>query len=317
MTNQSTGEQIIYCTTVENVGFFNGSCGIKVDSVVGEFECILNRFERVAFLFCRTGFSCNSINGGYLFNTCYFSIPTTATGFPKGGTALICHTIGNIGNQPSTPNVAPTDGSTILKTVGEYNNINFYSCQDENVQFAYQNTQNSFDYVPLVYKNCLVQSKLLFTAPGSVVFDSCRVNVTGGPIVEDTSTAYARVYLKGLTNVFWQLSTPYPIQNFVNPYSQVIYESNEIGLPAYADSSTPAYYNVNATRGTVNIGTGVNSMVVYNNLINTNSLVFTYLRTYDPGGARIREVVSYNGYFIIYLSQNAATTLSIGFKVDI
>ena len=122
----------IYFTNLEEVNFSYGKYGIRVDSketsgVSTNFECIMNRFERVVFIGCETGFSCNSINGGYTFDSCYFSMPT------PNGTALDCKWIGNIaldnclfvGNQTPVANVPPTDGSTILKTFGAYNNISF------------------------------------------------------------------------------------------------------------------------------------------------------------------------------------------------
>jgi hypothetical protein len=322
MTNHNSGTVTggnIYFTSLENVGFNGGAYGIKVESKDGtQFECILNRFERLSFIGCQTAFYCNSINGGYSFDTCYFAMPAN-------GIALECVYIGNlaaehclfVGGQVNEPWVPASDGTTILKTTGAYNNISFYDCQDENVQYAYRNTSNHYDYVPLVYRNCLIQSKLKFTANGSAIFEACRFGVSSAGAIEDTSTAYARIYLKG-TNNFYTSSADLggPIGTFVNAYSQVIYESKEVGLPVIT-TTTATSYTINATRGTVNIGTGVSYVVVYNNFVTADSLVFAQLRTYDSGGARIREVQCFSGYFMIALTAYAATTLSVAFKIEI
>ncbi|HEY0426499.1 MAG TPA: hypothetical protein VGC76_01710 [Pyrinomonadaceae bacterium] len=326
MTNEGGGKSI-YLTSVENVGFYGGEYGIKVNSDAVEFECILNRFERLSFIACRTAFYCNTINGGYSFDTCYFSLPTMDAADGSGGTAFDCPTIGNlsvehclfVGNQRNPPNIPPSDGSTILKTVGEYNNISFSDCQDEGIEYTYQNAENFFDNVPLVFRNCLVQSKFKYTASGSVIFDSCRLNITNGSArVTDTRDAYARVYLKGLNYIFWQIEphTVKTLDDFVNPFSQIIYEAKEIGLPVITPTGITGDRTINASRGTVNIARGESNIRVYNNSITPESLVFAQLRSYDSGGARIINVYCEYGLFTINFDKTAANELSIGFKVE-
>lgn len=313
----------VYFTSAENVGFNGGAYGIKVESnevngVSTSFECILNRFERLSFIGCQTAFYCNSINGGYSFDNCYFALP--ANGF-----ALDCVFMGNlslehclfVGGQVNQPWVPASDGTTILRTTGAYNNISFYDCQDENIQYTYRNTSNHYDYVPLVFRNCLIQSKLKFTANGSVILEACRLGVSSAGAIEDTSTAYVRVYLKGTNSIYTSSAdNGGPLGTFVNANTQVIYESKEIGLPVIT-TTTATSYTINATRGTVNLGTGVSYVVVYNNFVTADSLVFAQLRTYDSGGARIREVQCFAGYFMIALTATAASTLSVAFKVEI
>lgn len=319
----------IYHTNLEEVNFTAGKYGIKVDSketdgVSTSFECIMNRFERVVFLGCKTAFYCNSINGGYSFDNCYFNLPT------PNGVALDCKWIGNIslnhclfvGNQTPVANVPPTDGSTILKTYGAYNNITFYDCQDENVQYYYQNSTNAWD-IPLVFRNSIIQASFKYTASGSVIFDSCGINVTdvgsGHIKVTDTSTAAVKVYMKNLSKVGWHFNPPLNTRfdDFVNPNSYLMYEN--LYVPVIHPNpipSTTQFYEVNSTRGAVQIPSGASYVVVYDNLVNANSLVFAQLRTYDSGGARIREVQCNAGYFQINLTQAAATTLSVGFSVE-
>lgn len=318
MTNQSTGEQIVYGTAIENVGFYGGGYGIKVDSLPNSFECILNRFERVSFIGCLTSFYCNSSNGGYTFDNCYFSVP----GGPgqTGQTALDIVLMGNLSlnhclfvgvgfgaNQPVT------DGSTILKTTGAYNNISFFDCQDEALQYMYRNSTNSYDYIPIVYRNCVIQSHFKHTAPGSVVLDNTRCAGT----FYDSSGAYTRVYVKGLTNFYTQSNDNAPIQtSFVNQYSQVIYEAVEIGQAVITPAATTGNQVINASRGTVNIAASGTYITVYNNAVRPQSLVFAQLRTHDSGGARIRHIYNDWGYFTIYLDKAAAAELSIGFTIE-
>lgn len=328
----------IYFTNVEEVTFYYGKYGIWVDSketsgVSTNFECIMNRFERVVFLGCETGFSCNSINGGYTFDSCYFNLPT------PNGTALNCKWIGNIaldnclfvGNQTPVANVPPTDGSTILKTFGAYNNICFYNCQDENVQYYYQNSTNDWGDVPIVFENCIIQSSFKYTANGSVIFDSCGINVTeievsgqgqGHVKVTDTSTAWVRVYFKGLTRLGWHFNPPVNTRfdEFVNLNSHLIYETNDIGAPVIHPDPLPntssQAFQINASRGAVMVPAGAAYVSIYNNLVTADSLIFAQLRTYDSGGVKIREVQCSAQYFQINLTQNTANAVSVGFTIE-
>ena len=336
LTNHVNGTIIdtnIYFTNVEEVNFSFGKYGIHVDSketnnVSTNFECIMNRFERVSFYLCETAFSCNTVNSGFTFDNCYFSLKTT------GGTGLNCKWVGNIslnhclfvGNQTAVANVPPNDGSTILKTFGVYNNILFFDCQDENVQYYYQNDVNHWGDVPIVFKNCIIQAAFKYTANGSVIFESCGINVTdigqGHIKVTDTSTAWARVFFKGLTQLRWHFEPPQNTRfdDFVNSYSQLIYETNDVGQPVInrvTDSPPSAgYYVINATRGIVNIESGNGYIQVYNNLVTADSLIFAQIRNYDSGGARIRDVQCGAGWFVIALTQNAASRLGVAFKIE-
>lgn len=317
----------IYFTAVENVQFWSGAYGIKVESQgTTNFECIMNRFEKVSFFQCSTSFYCNSINGGYLFDTCYFQLATPS------GTGLDCQYMGSValenclfvGVSKSTANVPPSDGSTILKTFGAYNNINFHNCQDENVEYYYQNSTNYYLDTPISFKDCIIQASFKYTASGSVIFDSCRINVTdigsGHITISDTNNAFVYMYLKGGTEMFEHfdpMNLNPKFENFTNAYSRTIFESNEVGLLEVAlITDNSATFVRNATRGAVNVKAGTSYTVVYNNLITTDSLVFAQLRSYDSGGARIREVQCNNGFFQINLNQNAASNLSVAFKVE-
>lgn len=328
--------KFIYSTCIENVKIYGGAFGIKVESIANtQFECILNRFERLMFIGCRTAFYCNTVNSGFTFDNCYFYIPTITKTYETGGTALDCYVVGNlaldhclfVGTQVNEPLTAPSDGSSILKTVGLFNNISFYDCQDENVQFAYQNDANNWNVVSLNYKNCLIQSHFQFNSNGSVTLDACRC----GGMIYDATNGIAKVYLKGAWNFFsYDVSDPNnPFQvttetaeshvSFTNVRSRIIYENVEVNAPVIkgiAQIETGGYYIANATRGAVTIPSGTNYVQVYNNTVSANSLVFLQLRTYDSGGAKIREVDTYADYFVIYLTQNAATNLSVGFFIE-
>lgn len=128
-------DKYLYFTNLEEVQFVSGSYGIKIDSkensgISTNFECIMNRFERLSFYNCNSGFYCNSVNGGYIFDSCYFNIPTGAS---LGATALDCKWLGYmelsnclfVGNQTTYP---LSDDSTILKTFGAFGSIFFHNC---------------------------------------------------------------------------------------------------------------------------------------------------------------------------------------------
>lgn len=323
----------IYSTRVENLGIYGGAYGIKVESSsTTQFECILNSFERIHFVGCRTCFYNNTVNTGFKFDNCHFYLPTSV-GETPGGTALECVTIGNIslehclfvGTQVNDPFVPPDDGSTILKTVGLFNSISFYDCQDENVEYAYQNSTNPWNVVALVYRNCLIQSHFKFTAHGKVVLDSCRCAGT----IFDSENVAVNLYLKGVWNFFSYNTTtgqqityrdPADHVNFTYEYSHIVYENLEVNAPiikgASDTNSSGNYVVANGTRGTATLLSGASYLQVYNNIVSANSLVFLQLRSYDSGGARIREVDVSNGYFVIYLTQNAASNLNISFLVE-
>jgi hypothetical protein len=330
MTDGNTTLSHIKYTTVENVTFLNGAYGIKVSST-SNFECIQHRFERIIFNGCQTSFYNNTINCGYSFDTCYFLLP-------EDGIALHLTHAGNVAIEhclfvPSSATVA--NNSTVLKTVGAFNSISFYNCQDEGIVYAYQNDANPYEYISVVYRNCLIQSLFKFNSTGSVVLDSCRVgswdtySFSGAPPVPiggafiDSSTAVARVYLKGQYNFFrWAPTIMYlgaPIATFNNAYSRLIFESNEIGEPEIvaAGASVPASYIINKSRGLINIDTGSTSILVYNNLVTVDSIVFAQLQSVDSGGARIKEVLCDAGYFYITLTAAAANKIRVGFKVEV
>lgn len=321
-----SGSAHVYLTHVENVGFYGGEVGVKV-ATSNHLEVILNSFDRVSFLGCETGFYCNSVNGGYHFSNCYFRVPAE-------GTAINAEYMGNLSCEhclfggSSFPTGPQTDGSTILKTVGAFNNITFYDCQDEFVEYYYQTTTNAW-VVPIVLKNCIVQSSFNFKVSGSVVFDGCRINVTnlddeGDPpdptyqvsrILDDASSASVQAFYKGVTTFAQHESSPPPVPPhgyFDNVFSHSYYDANHVGMPEIASSVTN-YYVINKSRGVVTIPSGYSYIDVENNLVNSNSIVFAQLRTNDTGGARIREVVCSTANIRIYLTQNAAANLSVGF----
>jgi hypothetical protein len=331
MTDRDGTDLNIYFTALENIYFSGGGYGIKVDSVEVEgasthFECIMNRFERVRFFACVTSFYCNTGNSGFSFDSCYFNIPPYALPVTVSGTALDCKYIGYaefnnclfIGGGLDWSGVTAGLGSTVLKTTGAFGSIHFRNCQDENIRYNYQKGTYDYPDATVVYKNCLLQGKYRFTAHGSVTFENCQINVTGGAVtVTDTSAAAVRVFLKGL-NRYFNSGSPQPIEQFVNPWSQLIYEAQEINAPVIHPSAVvgyyPATYTVNGTRGAVQVISGTDYVVVYDNLVGTNSLIFAEFRE-DPGSTAIKYVKAYSGYFEIHLTANAASTLSIGFTI--
>jgi hypothetical protein len=310
----------IHMTHLQNVQFYGGQYGIKVESSSGHVECILNRFEHVSFN-CKYGFSCNSINGGYTFDNCGFTIPGSTPSSPS--IALDIHYVGNMsvehclfgGTSNPGPFLPITDGSTILKTYSKFNNITFKDCQDELVQYYYRNDTINWPYNPVVLKNTLIQSAFKATANASVVLESCMIgNIAGVSTFEDTSAGFLKLYLKGLNNSYTQnIGFDYPISHtFVNSKSEIIREAL-YGAPLIA--TTPSSnYTTDAARGIVLIGSGQSSITISNSKITADSIVFAQLRTSDP--ARIREVSCSAGVITINLTSPASSNLSVAFKID-
>ena len=165
-----------------------------------------------------------------------------------------------------------------------------------------------------------------------MIFDSCVINVTeiedkkenplGCIKVTDTSTAWAKVYFKGSTNLFWHFNPPLNtrLDEFVNPYSQLIYEANDVGRAGHPSRSVTEYF-VSGFRDQCDSRSSYSSpgaayVSIYNKLVTADSLIFAQLRTYDSGGVRIREVQCGAGWFVIALTQNAASRLGVAFKIE-
>lgn len=78
---------------------------------------------------------------------------------------------------------------------------------------------------------------------------------------------------------------------------------------------TTGAQTINKHAGTVNIAVAGSSVVVTNNLVTTNSLVFAVIRTADATFNYIDSVVPGNGSFTITGNAAATGTVSIGFLV--
>lgn len=195
--------------------------------VMGEFECILNVFNRVQFVGCKVAFYCETVNSGFEFNSPYVYLPATsdAVGF-------YCYTLGSltVNNHLCVTNFVPNNGATILYTVGAYNTIAFQNGgQDELIQYLYRNAGNNYSFSPIVFRNCLIQSEINVTANCSFVSDSNHfVNFIGSPNFKDSSSAWCKLYLMGKNAVETRnqqqqiLYGQEAIAQFVNPNSAVI-----------------------------------------------------------------------------------------------
>lgn len=333
-------------TSVENVGFMGGAYGIKVFSIGSlGFECILNRFERVNFSNCQTAFYCNSANGGYSFDNCFFQlppyIPAQGNQPEKPGIAFDCEYMGNlsvnhclfIGTTNPGAWRPPIDKTTILRTTGSFNNITFYDCQDENVEFYYQSatTINHIPWAAITFRNCLIQSKFKFNAYGSVVFDSCQIALLPKnnlppsqnapteffPIVSDSATGAVKIYLKGLCN-FYSYLVYYGIENsfadLQNPYSE-IYKSLKPGIP-YLAPTAQQVYTTDRLSGIVTCP--INTGIIYVNNFNVkpNSIVFTQQRGGGGwNGARISHVTCNTNQFVITMTAEATIAIDISYLI--
>jgi len=170
-------------------------------ALMGEFECIMNVFNRVQFVGCRVAFYCETNNSGFEFNTPYVYLQPNSD-----SVGFYCYLVGTltVNNHLCVTNSnAPANGATILYTVGGYNNIAFQNGgQDEQIQYLYRNSTNHYSFSPIVFRNCLIQSEIKVTANTSFVSDSNHfVNFQGSPNFKDSSSAWCKIYLMGKNGV--------------------------------------------------------------------------------------------------------------------
>lgn len=322
ITNDKPAPSNIKLTTLENVTFSGGDFGIKVDSKPlnkVNFECIVNRFERLTFSGCKTAFYNSTVNCGYSFDNCFFMVPANGTAIHSEytGSISVDHCL-FLGVNASAKN------NTVLRTTGVFNSISFYDCQDEGITYAYQNSTNPNPLGQLTYRNCVIQSKFKFTGQGSITLDSCRVWAEDPKVgaFQDTANASVAVYLKGYTSFFcWKPLKYYGVKvgTFVNPYSRVINEAGDVGTPFIAtqsDPPQPAYALNGTSRGIVKVAKGSNQVVVNNVDVRDTSIVFALLQSQDPGGAHVSSVVCELGRFTINLDKPASANLRVAFRLE-
>lgn len=90
--------------------------------------------------------------------------------------------------------------------------------------------------------------------------------------------------------------------------------ASPFGTPVITPAGTTGTQVINARAGTVNFAAGAVSLVVTNNLVTTNSIILTTIRTNDAAVDGIK-VVAANGSFTIFLTTGPAAEMSVGFSV--
>lgn len=320
ITNDSTADDTLRHTHIENVAFQGGAYGVQCKVTIhGELdsniEALPISIHRSYFHDCKSSFYCDSVNSGFVFDTCTFLIP-------PDGIALECPTIGNLSVDHSVffPSGPLDAGQTILKTEGLFNNIVFNDCQDEGLTHCYRNTSNNFAWRPLVFNNCLIQSKFKYTADGSLILNSCQVSSN---LIEDSATGAVSLYLKG-KNTFFDLNASPPVYyggsigTFVNAESRQVYESVHYGLPEIISPSAPVpeFYVIQQSRAIVNIDAGTSYIVVYNSRVTPNSMVFTQFQSFNSGAVQVRDVQCSAGSFQINLTGPTPVKLRVAFQIE-
>lgn len=102
---------------------------------------------------------------------------------------------------------------------------------------------------------------------------------------------------------------------FIDPLTEALRALNITLEGTITPIGTTGNRTINAPAGTVNIAAGQSSVVVTNNLVTANSLVFTVIRTADASLNYIDNVVPGAGSFTITGNANATGTVSVGFLV--
>jgi hypothetical protein len=101
--------------------------------------------------------------------------------------------------------------------------------------------------------------------------------------------------------------------------TQESYRITGNGLPVWPNTvtagGTTGAQTINKPSGTVNFAAAATSLVVTNNVVTTNSLVFATIRTADANGPLIKSVVPASGSFTITLTTGPNAEISVGFFV--
>ncbi|CAN5388462.1 hypothetical protein BH20ACI1_BH20ACI1_10480 [soil metagenome] len=321
----------------EDVVFYGFTdTAFKVDSTApapprtDPWEFIQNHFVRCWFMLNKTGFRCNTINSGFKFDMCYFSLRAIDTdkGFTVGGTGFDIESVGQlivdqylaIGNGPGGQN--PSDGSTLLKTTNAFNSIVMIG-QDENIEWAYIKNGGAYSQIPVIFRNCSpFQSKAKFNAVGEIVFDNCELKTTDAGIIHDSAAGTATIYLTGKNYLENTANPSNPrLTNFVNNYSRVFYPDGNVNEKFIAAPGTPTANNsyINATSGGITFAAGVTIIDIFTTLINqytVGSTIDAFIRTSNPDNVTVSATI-YPDYGFIRFTLSAASTvnLSVGFNI--
>lgn len=324
---------VIYGTYLENVHFNSAAVGIKIDSVGGDFECILNSFKRCGFLNCGQAIYNNTINSGIEVENAYISMIGAQRAFHM-------RFVGNlhvkdslvVGNFQPAGDFA-TNGGVLLETVGQFNNIVMDNVQMERIEFAYRNGYNHFGSKPIKWKDCTIQAKMLFTAHGALIDDNCTwVNFVGKPMIFDSGNslgassaanpqAWVEIQHQQKVELITYDYSTNPVTtvlngvltSFSNPYSRVIDYKGRINKQgALAPAGTTQEYNV--SHGVANIQSGASQISIYNKLVDANSIVNAWMMTVN-GSVSVKAVVCAASEIIVYLTGALTADAKIGFEV--
>lgn len=136
----------------------------------------------------------------------------------------------------------------------------------------------------------------------------------------ETTTESRKVKVMGLVVDMLQSGAPIEdVQAFIqncNPSTIPTFSITGLMTPlgTITPIGTTGNVTINEPSGTVNIAAGASSVVVTNNLVTTDSLVFAVIRTNDAT-AILKNVPPANGSFTIRTTANVTGTTSIGWYV--
>ena len=234
-----------------------------------------------------------------------------------------------VGNQPSQSNVQASDRSCFLRTHGAYNNIVIKDGeQDENIEYQYRNTTNPYDASPVTWEHCLIQSKMFFTTAGAVSLKNVTYKQNNDPMIFDSVNGvdgYARIFVDNESKFIRNIAaTGYgdeyvKLANFLalnNQYSRIVNADGSIGERYIQPANDYSQIVKHITEGVVNVYPGVDNVIVNNNLIAPSTIVNAYMVSQAAGGTlSIAGVESFDSYFKIRLTGNAAAGTRVGFRI--
>lgn len=316
----------------------------------GQFEGINNIIQRCDFIGAFNAFYCNSINGSWEIKTNRadhypdtVSIDLQTVGSIKVFDWLdVCGASGTPPNQQIT-----TNGTVFMRTTGAWNSITVEELQTEIIEYAYQHgggldingnlIANNYPRKCVKFIGGLIQSKVKYFASGTFVDDGVFwVNHVTQPTFLDTNgglaSGWCQLFRRGGGNVETRNNAGFPtsdppppiafgdggtnrLTGFTNKYSRIIdcygNINRHVNLPL---APPPAVVEINASTGTVTVGTGLASITVYNNLVGPNSIVWAHMKDAD-GSIFVTRTLCGNEVFQIFLSGATTAARQIEFEV--
>lgn len=310
----------------------------------GGFECITNIIRRCDFIGAFNAFYCNTINGSWVIESNYadHGANTVSIDLQTVGSLKVLDWLDVCSTTGIPPNgQIPTNGTVFLRTTGAWNSITVEELQTEIIEYAYQHgggtdangviIANNYPRKAVKFVGGLLQSKVKYFASGTFVDDGVFwVNHVTQPTFLDTNgglaSGWCQLFRRGGGNVETRNNAGFPTSDpppsgdggtnrltaFTNKYSRIIDWHGNINR--HLNLGVVTTPEINASTGVVTVGSGLNSITVYNNLVGVNSMIHAQMKDAD-GTIFVVRTLAANESFQIFLSAPTTGARQIEFEV--